>query len=260
MVGEDNISKIKDRLDIAEVIGSYVKLTKAGVNYKAKCPFHNERTPSFFVSPEKQIWHCFSCNAGGDIFGFVKEVEGVEFPEALRMLASRAGITLQHVSPTEPKSNRTVLFDINELATRFFEKQLQSSLMGSKVKAYLTGRGVNEQSIKNFRLGYAPDSWHALGEFLASKFPASEIFNAGLSIRKDSGGYYDRFRGRIMFPISDMHGQVVGFSGRIYESAKRKEEIEKEATADASSGGGSASGGKYVNTPQTAVYDKSRVL
>lgn len=246
---EDNISKIKDRLDVVDVIGSYIKLTKAGVNFRAKCPFHNEKTPSFFVSPEKQIWHCFSCGSGGDIFGFVKEIEGVEFVEAMRILAARAGVTLTYNQASRPEVGRTELYDVNELASRFFEKQLASSFMGEKVRKYLADRGVSEDSIKSFRLGYAPDSWQALGEFLGSKFSSPSIFNAGLSIKKDNGGYYDRFRGRIMFPIFNLHGQVVGFSGRIFEKKQ-----------EAPTAGGAEVPAKYVNSPQTPIYDKSRIL
>src|SRR3989338_6637338 len=119
MQGEDKISKIKERVDVADLIGSYIKLTKAGVNYKARCPFHNEKSPSFYVSPERQIWHCFGCNLGGDIFGFVKQIEGVEFPEALRILAARAGVTLTYVRP-ELQSNKASLYEISELASKFF--------------------------------------------------------------------------------------------------------------------------------------------
>ena len=245
---EDNISKIKDKVDIVDLVQSYIKLQKAGVNYKARCPFHNEKSGSFFVSPERQIWHCFGCGLGGDIFGFVKQVEGVEFPEALRILAVRAGIELSSFKPNPEYSNtKTRLLEISELASKFFGKQLHESSPGKSALAYLKDRGVNDASLATFKLGYAPESWSGLTNFLYTRgFSEKEIIDAGLAVRKDHGGSYDRFRSRIMFPIFDINNQIVGFTGRVF-----------------SSGGGSASGGepaKYMNVPQTAIYDKSRIL
>lgn len=246
---DDVISKIKERIDIVDLISSYLKLQKSGVNYKARCPFHNEKTGSFFVSPERQIWHCFGCNSGGDAFGFVKQIEGVEFPEALRILAARAGVELERFQSPEYKqfqSEKTKLFEINELAARFFEKQLHESSSGKQVLAYLKERGLADESIKNFRLGWAPPpvggSWNALSDFITRKYSTQELVSSGLAIKKDTGGVYDRFRSRIMFPIFDISGQVVGFSGRIFGTTTSEE------TA------------KYVNTPQTSIYDKSRIL
>jgi len=250
------VDQIKDRVDIVDLISSYLKLQKSGVNYKARCPFHNEKTASFFVSPERQIWHCFGCSAGGDIFGFVKQIEGVEFADALRTLAARAGIELHRQSPEyqQYQTAKTKLYEICGLATRFFEKQLRESDAGKKALAYLRDRGLTDDSIRNFRLGYAPDSWNALGDFLQRNYDTKDIFDAGLAVKKDGGGtsfaegygrsqYYDRFRSRIMFPIFDLNGQVVGFAGRVFG------DLAKDAEA-----------AKYVNTPQTAIYDKSRVL
>ncbi len=246
---DDVISKIKEQVDIVSLISSYLKLQKAGVNYKARCPFHNEKSGSFFVSPERQIWHCFGCGTGGDQFGFVKQIEGVEFPEALRMLATRAGIELQPYSREhqEFQSAKTKLYEISELASKFFEKQLHESALGRQALVYLTGRGLSPGSVKDFRLGFAPDSWDSLTNFLERKYSYQEIVSAGLAIKKDKGGYYDRFRSRIMFPVVDISGQIVGFSGRIYEQTSGS-----PATTDA--------GAKYVNTPQTPIYDKSRIL
>jgi DNA primase len=237
------VDQIKEKVDIVDVISSYLKLQKAGINYKARCPFHNEKSGSFFVSPERQIWHCFGCSAGGDVFGFVKQIEGIEFPEALKVLAARAGVELEARSPEyqQFQSSKTKLVEISELAMRFFEKQLQSPV-GQKVLTYLHGRGMSDESIKNFHLGYAPDSYEALFNFLQTKYSAKDIFDAGLAIQKDRGGYYDRFRSRIMFPIQDINGQTVGFTGRIFDAPVNTEMA------------------KYVNTPQTAVYDKSRIL
>ncbi len=233
------IDEIKNRLDIVEVIGSYLKLKKAGANYRALCPFHSEKTPSFFVSPARQIWHCFGCQKGGSIFNFIMEMEGVEFGDALRILAQKAGVQLKR-QPPELRTERQRLYEICELATQFFEKQIESKT-GEAVKEYLLGRGINEESLKKWRIGYSPDTWGGLSDFLISKgYKKEEVEKAGLVIKSETGdNFYDRFRGRIIFPIFDLNSQVVGFSGRIFKS---------EDTA------------KYVNTPSTLLYDKSRIL
>ncbi|MCP6719052.1 MAG: DNA primase [Patescibacteria group bacterium] len=232
--------EIKSKLDIAEIIGGYIKLRKAGANYKAVCPFHSEKTPSLFVSPSRQIWHCFGCGAGHSIFDFVMKVEGVEFGDALRMLAQKAGVDLKPIRP-ELKTERRRLYEVCELATKFFEKQLQNSSKGKKAKSYLLERGIGEESIKKWRLGWAPDTWQGLSDFLNQKgYKKEEIEKVGLSIKNDQGGHYDRFRGRVMFPVFDFNSQVVGFGGR---SLKKDKEI-----------------AKYINIPNTLLYDKSRIL
>ena len=244
MIGSP-IDEIKSRLDIVEVIGSYIKLQKTGINFRAICPFHSEKKPSFFVSPARQIWHCFGCGKGGDIFGFVKEIEGVEFGDALRILAQRAGVELKRQTPEYVKlrSERERLYEICELATKFFEKQLEGSAVGKEAKRYLLGRGITEESIKKWRLGYSPDVWQGLSDFLTSQgYKKEEIEKAGLALTSEQGSFYDRFRGRIIFPIFDLNSQIIGFGGRIFK--------EKDKTEIA----------KYVNTPNTLLYDKSRVL
>lgn len=237
----NNVEKVKEKVDIVDLISGYLKLQKSGVNYKANCPFHNEKTPSFVVSPERQVWHCFGCSRGGDHFSFVQEIEGVDFPEALRILAKRAGIELEQFDRSFQNA-KTKLLTIAELAVKFFQKQLWESNAGLKAMAYLKGRGLKEETIEKYRLGFAPDSWQSLIDFLKScSFRDQEIFDAGLSVRRESGsGYYDRFRSRIIFPVLDLNSQTVGFTGRIFDAK------EEEA--------------KYINTPQTLVYDKSKIL
>jgi len=254
---EDNVSKIKERLDITDVISSYIKVQKSGVNFKARCPFHNEKTPSFYISPERQIWHCFGCQKGGDMFTFVKDLEGIEFPEALRILAQRAGVKLENFDPGL-RDAKTILYEITETASRFFEKQLSHSPTGKQAQAYLLERGLNEDTIKEFRLGFAPDDWHSLGNFLRDcGHNDQDIISAGLTIKREGGAdMHDRFRSRIMFPICDINDQIIGFTGRVFETRPEF----TEGHGGPSTGSEQAMPAKYINTPQTAIYDKSRVL
>lgn len=240
----DTVAQIKSRLNLSDVIGGYLKLQKTGANFKARCPFHNEKTPSFHINTERQIWHCFGCNKGGDVFSFVQDIEGIDFPEALRILAGRAGVPLERLAPGQKRehSRRGVLLRANALARAFFGKQLWHSTAGKRALEYLRERGMTDDTIRNWQIGWAPNDWQALNTFMRKEqFPAKDLTDAGLTSEK-SGRLYDRFRGRIMFPINDHNGQTIGFAGRIFG----RPEGEKEP--------------KYINTPQTPLYDKSKVL
>ncbi len=247
------IEEIKRRLDIIEFIGQYLKLKKTGANMSAICPFHSEKSGSFFVSPARQTWKCFGCGKGGDIFTFVQEIEGVEFGDAMRILAAKAGVELKRQTreAAEMKTGRQRLYDACELAAKFFEKQLQSSKIGLEAKKYLLNRGLSEKSVSLWRLGYSPDSWQGLHDFLASEgYVDGEIIGAGLAGSSTGGRVYDRFRGRIMFPIFDFNSQVVGFGGRIFGEDKSAGKSAMPQAAEP----------KYLNTVNTLIYDKSRLL
>jgi DNA primase len=239
--------QIKERLPIAEVVGSYVKLERAGRNLRARCPFHKERTPSFNVSPERGSYYCFGCGEKGDIFSFVEKMEGVDFRGALRILAEKAGVELTpYRGETGPsKDEKERLYDLHEAAVGFFEAALGKR---EDVQKYLLGRGLTADTIAKWRLGYAPADWRLLTEDLRLKgFTDSEMVTSGLSIKpeKEGSGLYDRFRGRIMFPIFDVGGRAIAFSGRFFE---RMEGSKEEEPA------------KYVNSPETPLFRKSHVL
>lgn len=234
------VEEIKNRIDIVDFISTYVQLKRAGANFKAKCPFHNEKTPSFMVSKPKQLWYCFgACNEGGDIFKFLMKLEGLEFAEALKVLADKAGVVLPKYDK-QAESKKSVLLDVMKEATDFYVQQLNSPL-GALARDYLTKRGLSETVLKQFKLGYAPDAWDSLSIAFRDKFKPEDVFAAGLAIRSEKRqGFYDRFRHRIMFPISDIHGQTVGFTSRLLDEARKE--------------------GKYINTPETLIYNKSRIL
>ena len=245
---DSDVQKIKDKLSIAEVVGQYLQLKKAGRNYTARCPFHKERTPSFMVSPERGTYMCFGCGEKGDIFSFVQKMENVDFPTALRQLAERAGVKLQRqfIAAPEHKEKNERLRAACEAAAAFFELRLQEH---AAVLRYVRSRGVEEDTVRQWRIGYAPARWRSLSEHLATLgFSHEELVDAGLAIRseKKPDEIYDRFRGRIMFPLFDPGGAVVAFSGRFFEKVPGSQDEGEPA--------------KYVNSPETVLFKKSRML
>ncbi len=236
----DPIQEIKDKLDIVEIVRSYIPLMPAGKNLKANCPFHKEKSPSFIVSPERQTWHCFgSCNEGGDVISFVMKYENVEFYEALGMLAQKAGVELKRISPSNQKEFG-VLYDINAAAKDFFVQQRESD---KRALEYLTERGLKKETIDEFEIGYSSQGVDALIINLVNAgYDVVDIERAGLAFKTERKTYMDRFRGRIMFPICNTFGKVIGFSGRILPELDNGEM------------------GKYVNSPETAIFNKSRAL
>jgi len=233
--------QIKDRIDITDVVREYVpELKKAGVNWKARCPFHQEKTPSFTVNPGKGFWHCFGCAKGGDVFAFVQEAEGVEFPDALRMLADRAGVKLEKIDQRQ-ESKRSRTLELLRHAANWYHQALLKAKSAEYSRTYIAGRAIADATRDNWQLGFAPDAWEGVSTYLKSRgFRDDEIAGAGISSTNDRGSQYDRFRNRLMFPIQDVHGSVVGFTAR------------KLNQEDA--------GGKYINTPETEAYKKSNIL
>ncbi|PIT86308.1 MAG: DNA primase [Candidatus Magasanikbacteria bacterium CG10_big_fil_rev_8_21_14_0_10_43_6] len=238
--------QIKSKIDIVDFIGEYVQLKAAGINHKGLCPFHSEKSPSFMASRERSSWHCFGCNKGGDVFTFLQEIEGMEFVEALKYLADKAGVELTFKQSEVHSSQRNRLRDINTDAARFFHNFLMRMDASKDARAYLHDRGLTDETIEAWQIGFVPDQWELLTKYLLKKnHSIDDLVASGLTIKRDGAqagrGFYDRFRGRIMFPIRDVHGYTVGFTGRVLVETEK-------------------SGGKYVNTPQTIIFDKSRVL
>jgi len=236
------IQEIKDRLDIAEFIRSYITLLPAGKNFKALCPFHKEKTPSFIVSPERQTWHCFgSCGEGGDVIKFLMKYENLEFYEALKILAEKTGIELKKTNPLEHRQFG-VLYEINETAKDFFAEQLKNESSAEALK-YLLERGLKKETIEEFELGFSNNDFDSLTRHLIkSGFNIQDIERAGLNFKNERGSYVDRFRGRIIFPIYNHFGKVVAFTGRVLPKYERPEF------------------GKYVNSPETLIFSKSKIL
>lgn len=241
LIADELLEQIRQANDIVEVVNSYVPLKRAGANYRALCPFHKEKTPSFHVHPQRQIWHCFGCGRGGDVFRFVMEYENMDFVSAVRRLAERAGIALERTSRAGSGSSgelKEKLWKLHEQVTQWFQDNLRHA---PNAQAYLAKRGLSDAAIARWRIGYAPEAWDALRNWAnQKKIPSELLEQAGLLVRNDQGHVYDRFRGRIMFPICDDQGRVVAFSGRILTEDKQQ--------------------AKYVNSPETPIFQKSRVL
>lgn len=246
----DQVEEIKGKTDIVELIQEYVPLKRAGRNYKGLCPFHGEKTPSFMVNPELQIFKCFGCGEGGDAYSFLQRIEGMEFGEALRNLADRVGVKLVSYRPSQQEELKDTLLQTNYLAGEYYHYVLTKHNLGIQAREYLKDRGVTNEAIEIFKLGFAPEGWDFLLSYLSGKkgFKEEDIERAGLAIKSQSDretkkqSYYDRFRNRIMFPLNNPRGQTVGFSGRVMPGADEK------------------AGGKYVNTPETEIYHKSGIL
>lgn len=236
------VEEIKQRLDIVEVISAYVPLKRAGRSFKGPCPFHTEKTPSFVVFPETQTWHCFgACGTGGDVFSFVMRRETMDFREALRYLARRAGVSLAPPSQEAAKQEdeRGRLQKINTEAAHYYHRLLKESDEGAKARDYLEERGIEDSTIQAFQLGWSVDRWDGLSRYLTGKgYSEADLLAAGLVSQRETGGVYDRFRGRLIIPIRNIQGQVVGFGGRVLEG----------------------DGPKYLNTSQTALFDKGSIL
>jgi len=214
------VNEIKQRLDIVDVLSEYLRLEKAGRNFRALCPFHTEKTPSFIVSPERQSWHCFGCGAGGDVFRFIMSKEGVDFGEALNVLAQRAGVSLMPKSRVDEKRERH--YGINETAAGYYHRLLLDAAAAQSARHYLEGRAISGDTITEFQLGYSLDSWDEAKRYLTSKgFSEEELSSSGLLVESERGGY-DRFRGRLMFPIKDPRGRVLGFGARALDDSLPK--------------------------------------
>jgi DNA primase len=243
-IPEETIRRVKNTANIVDVVSDNVALKRAGRNYLGLCPFHVEKTPSFTVSPDKQIFYCFGCQTGGNVFSYVMQSDGISFPEAVRAVAGRYGIEVpdEHLSAEQKKqlSEREKLLRVNQLAVTFFRESLFDPQVGQRALAYLLGRGMTRKIIEGHQLGYAPDGWDGLLGFMNQKrVPMELLAKTGLVIpRKDRSGCYDRFRGRVMFPIFDLHQQVIGFGGRVMGDGLPK----------------------YLNSPESSVYNKSRSL
>jgi DNA primase len=235
--------KVKQQADIVRVIGEYVRLKKTGQNFSGLCPFHNEKTPSFSVHPVRQIYHCFGCGAGGDVFKFIMEMDKSPFPEAVRTVAEKCGIPVprpRERSPEERQENqqRSALVEMHRMAAEFFQRHLRDTQEGKIAASYLEDRGLDRDSTARFGIGWAPSSGDAMLRQLKQKYPEKLLEVSGLVSRGESGRFYDRFRGRIMFPISNETGKVIAFGGRAMGDAMPK----------------------YMNSPETPIYSKSNVL
>ncbi|MFA7253085.1 MAG: DNA primase [Patescibacteria group bacterium] len=242
----DQVQEIKEKIDIVETISSYLTLKKAGVNYKANCPFHNEKSPSFMVNPERQTFKCFGCGEGGDVFTFVEKMEGLDFYNTLKLLAERAGVELKthsirHGNNEYKADQKTRIFEINEWAKKVYHKVLVGHPNAEKAREYLRQRGLSDKTIEEFEIGYAPSSWDFLLKFLKSKgYTEKEAVESGVAIKAETGKIYDRFRGRITFPISNIMGNTVAFTSRIL--------VDDGKSA------------KYINSAESPIYIKGKTI
>jgi DNA primase len=234
------VDEVKQRIDIVDVIGQQVTLTKAGRTFKGLCPFHSEKHPSFYVYPDQQSWHCFGCNSGGDVFSFIMKKQNIDFGEALRQLAQRAGVVIpSKFEPRVESEERQRLYQINQAAAQYFHNLLLNSPKGKKAQSYVTGRGFTEQTIADFQLGFSLNSWEGLKTYLMERdYSEKELLNAGLIIEAEGGKTHDRFRNKLMFPIADARGRIIGFGARVLDDSLPK----------------------YINSPQTPIFDKSGTL
>ena len=235
------IDEVKQRTDVVEVVNQYTSLKKAGRTFRALCPFHNEKHPSFFVYPEQQSWHCFgACSTGGDVFSFVMKKEGIDFGDALRLLAQKAGVTIPSMSePESGKEERERLYQANQAAAQYFHNLLLNSPAGGKAREYFTSRGFSQKTVTDFQLGFSLNGWDPLKQYLIERgYSESELLTTGLIIEVEAGGTHDRFRNRLMFPIPDIRGRIVGFGARVLNNSLPK----------------------YLNSPQTPIFDKSNCL
>ena len=235
------IEEVKQKVDIVDIVSQYTSLTKSGRTLRGLCPFHSEKTPSFFVYPEQQSWHCFgACSTGGDVFSFVMKKEGIDFGEALRLLGERAGVSIpSRPEPGAGRDEKERLYQTNEAAARYFHELLLNSPAAEKARDYIANRGLSLATVTGFQLGFSLNSWDALKEYLEERgYNENELLSGGLVTEKEAGGNYDRFRNRLMFPIHDTKGHIIGFGARALDDSLPK----------------------YLNSPQTAVFDKSGSL
>jgi DNA primase len=243
LISEEIINQIRDRVDIIDIIAQHVSMTKAGQNFKGRCPFHQDKTPSFTASPSKQIFHCFGCGAGGDVFTFLTRITGANFPEVVRDLGRKVGIEVQEAAgQSSPLAAQTARVEsLNQAVVGWFRQNLNDPKLGEEARAYLVGRGMTDATLERFAVGLAPNEWDGLSKALMKQgFTAAELAMAGLTVVREQGatGFYDRFRGRVMFPIRDLRKRVVGFGGRILG----------EGTP------------KYLNSPDTPLFKKGQTL
>ena len=243
MIPDDKVQEVRERAAILDVIADYVSLRKSGANYLGLCPFHGEKTPSFNVNPAREIFHCFGCGVGGNVFSFIMKMEGLSFPETVKFLAKRVGVTIEERPPTAAEKRRVDeredLYRINELAVRFYRRILKEDQAGEAGRHYLERRGVDETVAETYRLGFAPDKWDSLTRYLEKQKASLETAEKlGLVRKRDNGGYYDLFRNRLLFTISDPYGKPVGFGGRVLDDSLPK----------------------YINSPESPIYHKSEIL